>query len=84
MRKGKAIIAELCAAYELEKQFELLKRAQRFTVNVFPNILVGLQRVQAVHEVQEGTGVLYLDARWYNGDFGLNVEGTEEMEFYDA
>jgi CRISPR-associated endonuclease/helicase Cas3 len=82
MRKGKAVIGELCAAYEPEKQFALLKRAQRFTVNVFPNILEGLQRTQAVHEVQEGTGVLYLDARWYNSDFGLNVEGTEEMEFY--
>jgi len=84
MRKGKAVIGELCAVYEPEKQFALLKQAQRFTVNVFPHILEGLQRAQAVHEIQEGTGVLYLDARWYNGDFGLNVEGTEDMEFQNA
>ena len=34
--EGKALIGELCAAYRSEKQFKLLKRAQQFTVNVFP------------------------------------------------
>jgi CRISPR-associated endonuclease/helicase Cas3 len=84
MRRGKAVIAELCAAYELEKQFQLLKRAQQFTVNVFPNVLDGLQRAHAIHEVQEGTGILYLEEKYYNDDCGLNVEGTEEMELKNA
>jgi CRISPR-associated endonuclease/helicase Cas3 len=84
MRKGKAVIGELCAAYEPEKQFALLKRAQRFTVNVFPHILERLQEAKALGETQVGTGVLYLDARWYNAEFGLSVEGTEEMEFLNA
>jgi CRISPR-associated endonuclease/helicase Cas3 len=82
--EGKAVISELCAAYELEKQFKLLKRAQQFTVNVFPNVLDGLQRAHALHEVQEGTGVLYLEEKYYNSHFGLNVEGTEEMELKNA
>lgn len=84
MRKGKAVIADLCAAYEPKKQFALLKQAQRFTVSVFPHILEALQQVKAVHEVQEGTGILYLEERYYNYDSGLNVEGTEEMELNNA
>jgi CRISPR-associated endonuclease/helicase Cas3 len=82
--EGRTIISQLCAAYELDQQFGLLKRAQRFTVNVFPQILDRLHRSHAVHEVQEGTGVLYLEEKYYNDDFGLNVEGTEEMEFQSA
>jgi CRISPR-associated endonuclease/helicase Cas3 len=84
MRRGNAVIAELCTAYELEKQFLFLKRAQQFTVNVFPHVLDNLQRAHAIHEVQEGTGILYLEEKYYNSDFGLNVEGTEEMEFQNA
>ena len=82
--EGKALIGELCAAFDLSKQFKLLKRAQQFTVNVFPHVLNELQRTHAVHEVQEGTGILHLDQRWYSDDFGLNIEGTEAMGFEDA
>jgi CRISPR-associated endonuclease/helicase Cas3 len=79
--EGKAVINELCAAFEVEKQFKLLKRAQQFTVNVFPHVLDALQRDLAVHEAQEGTGILYLEERWYSDAFGLNTEGTEAMGF---
>jgi len=78
--EGRGVIADLCAAHEVGKQFKLLKSAQRFTVNVFPNLLKRLQEAGALHEVQEGTGILYLNERYYNSDFGLNQEGSEEME----
>jgi CRISPR-associated endonuclease/helicase Cas3 len=81
---GKEVIAELCSTYEPEKQFRLLRRAQQYTVNVFPHVLERLQSLGAVHEVQEGTGVLYLGERWYSDEFGLNEEGKEEMEFSNA
>jgi CRISPR-associated endonuclease/helicase Cas3 len=82
--EGKALIGELCGAFDLRKRFKLLKRAQQFTVNVFPHVLNELQRTHAVHEVQEGSGILHLDERWYSNDFGLNIEGTEAMGFYDS
>lgn len=84
MRKGRAIINDLCAAHEPGKQFRVLKQAQRFTVNVFPYVLAKLQQDSAIHEVQSGSGILYLDSRWYSDDFGINYEGTEEMEFHSA
>ena len=81
---GKAVIGELCgAAYEFKKH-QLLKRAQRFTVNVFPWVLDKLQESNAVYEAQPGTGILCLREQWYNDEFGLNEEGTEEMGLSNA
>ena len=78
--EAKNAIGALCGAHEPEKQFELLRQAQRFTVNVFPHLLKKLQKDGGLHEVQEGTGILYLEKRYYSNEFGLNEGGTEEME----
>jgi CRISPR-associated endonuclease/helicase Cas3 len=77
---GRDAINALCAAHDPSTQFRLLKNAQRFTVNVFPHVLERLQRARALHEVQEGTGILYLEDKYYSDDFGLNEAGTEAME----
>jgi CRISPR-associated endonuclease/helicase Cas3 len=79
-KAGQDIIAELCSAFEIKKQFGLLKRAQQFSVNVFPNVMRTLQHAQALHEVQEGTGILYLEKRFYSEEFGLSGNATGEME----
>lgn len=85
MRKGRAIVASLCQAHEPMTQFALLKKAQRFTVNVFPWTIERLNREGALHEVQEGTGIFYLNEQYYDEtDFGLNLVGNEEMDFYNA
>ena len=78
--EGEGLISDLCAAYEPRNQFPILKRAQRFTVNVFPHILKKLQSAGALHEVQEGSGILYLEKAYYSNEFGLSEEGAEEME----
>lgn len=78
---GKALIAELCAAYFPDKEFELLRRAQQYSVNVLPHQLEALSRAKAVREIQDGTGILYLaDPRYYSEEFGLsdNPEGLME------
>jgi CRISPR-associated endonuclease/helicase Cas3 len=79
-KAGQDIIAELCSSFEIKKQFSLLKRAQQFSVNVFPNVMRTLQDAQALHEVQEGTGILYLDKRFYSEEFGLSDTVTGDME----
>ncbi|MGB5234264.1 MAG: CRISPR-associated helicase Cas3' [Candidatus Macondimonas sp.] len=79
---GKVLIAELCAAYYADKEFELLRRAQQYSVNVLPHQLEALSRAKAVREIQDGTGILYLaDARYYSEEFGLsdNPEGLMEV-----
>lgn len=78
---GKEIIATLCAAYLPDKEFELLRRAQQFTVNVFPNILERLMKANLVQEIQEGTGILFLvDKRYYSAEFGLSETPEGKME----
>lgn len=80
--EGKAIIAKLCGAFEVEKHFDLLRRAQQYTVNVFPNVLKKLKDCGALHPIQEDVDILYLDARYYSQEFGLSTEPVGNMEFY--
>lgn len=78
--EGKKIVADLFSQFAVEQQFELLKRAQRYTVNVFPNVIKKLLDARAIREVPE-IGVLVLgDSRYYHKDFGLSTEIVEEFD----
>lgn len=78
--KGEKIVADLFSQFAVERQFELLKRAQRYTVNVFPNVIKKLQEEQAIREVPE-IGVLVLsDTRFYHPEFGLSTEIVKEYD----
>jgi CRISPR-associated endonuclease/helicase Cas3 len=83
-KEGQAIVADLCAAYLPDKEFDMLRRAQQFTVNVFPNVLERLSKAGAVQEIQEGTGILYLDYRYYSDEFGLSETPVRNMEALNA
>lgn len=83
-KEGQAIVAKLCAAYLPDKEFDMLRRAQQFTVNVFPNVLERLTQAGAVQEIQEGTGILYLDYRYYSDEFGLSETPVRNMEALNA
>lgn len=82
---GQDLINELCSASEVEKKFQLLRRAQQFTVNVFPYVLDQLQKAGAVHEIQPDVDVLHLsDSRYYSPDFGLSQSPEGTMEVLNA
>ena len=78
--EGKQIIKELCAAFNPGKQFGLIKAAQRYSVNLFPHAIARLWENRAIFEVQEGSGVLYLQPEFYSLDFGIADEVVTEME----
>lgn len=78
--QGEEVISELFSAFAVEKQFALLKKAQRYTVNVFPNELKKLMDAGAIKETPE-IGVLTLaDPRYYHPDFGLQHSITKEYD----
>ena len=78
---GSTIITALCAAYMPDKEFDLLRRAQQFSVNVFPKTLERLTKAGAVREILEGTGILFLaDSRYYSPEFGLSETPDGKME----
>jgi CRISPR-associated endonuclease/helicase Cas3 len=82
--EGMEIIAGLCAAPVPAKACQLLKQAQKFSVNVFPNIMRKLKEVKAVRPVQSGEEIYYLDERHYSHDFGLSVEEVSTMKFLNV
>ncbi len=81
---GRQVIADLCAAFQLDKQFDLLRRAQQFSVNVFPNVMKSLLEQGVLYPVQEGTNILYLNDRYYSDTFGLSQEPVTEGRDYFA
>ncbi|OSI12560.1 CRISPR-associated helicase/endonuclease Cas3 [Neisseria canis] len=80
---GRDLIAKLCGEWNPQEKYELLAQAQRYSVNVFPNVWRKLEEQQAVQEVLAGTGIYYLNERYYNDEYGLSADETSEMVFYD-
>ena len=79
-KEGKRIIVEMLSSQGLKGKVDLLKQAQRYSVNMFPHEIQRLRGMGGIHEVWEGSGVLYLDARHYSKEFGSSVEPVGQME----
>ena len=81
--EGKKLITDLCGLakdFEPKRYYECLKRAQKFSVNVFPNVWRKLQDQNAVIEIHSGEGVYYIDERYYSQEFGLSTEPVGKTE----
>ena len=81
--EGTELIAKLCGEWDPKEMHRTLQKAQRYSVNVFPNVWDKLQKENALHETIEGSGIYYLKERHYNDEFGLSLDETSEMTFYD-
>lgn len=79
-KEGADIVARLHAAFDVELDVPLLRRAQQFTVNVFPHVLGKLKKSGAVTEAKPDTRILTLDPRYYSLQFGLSTEPVSTME----
>ena len=77
---GLHLIGELCATDEVEIQYELLKRAQQYTVNVFQHVLDKLSDAGAIHRIKENVDILYVDGRYYSEEYGLTTNPITDME----
>ena len=81
--EGAELIAKLCGEWDPKEMYDAKKKAQRYSVNVFPNVWGKLQKENALYETIEGSGIYYLNERYYNDEFGLSLDETSEMIFYD-
>ena len=79
-KQGTALVAKLHAAFDIELDFDLLRAAQQYTVNVFPHVLEKLKKAKALTEVKPDTRILSLDERYYSPQFGLSTEPVSTME----
>ena len=80
--EGKDIINHLLSIekeYDLSRYYELLRKAQGFSVNVFPNTWKKLAESEAVFPIQDEQ-IYYLDECHYHPQFGLSLD---EVASYD-
>ncbi|WP_394809446.1 CRISPR-associated helicase Cas3' [Nitrosomonas sp.] len=82
-KQGKQLITELCGIakeFDAANYYSCLKQAQKFSVNVFPNVWKKLLEHKAIYEIHPGEGVYYLDDRYYSPEFGLSTEADGKAE----
>ncbi len=83
--EGQSIVNELCSIYPAGVGFNVLRRAQQFSVNVFPKLLNEMILAEVVRETQDGSGILYLaDKRYYSSKFGISEQPEEIMEMLNG
>lgn len=83
--EGEKLVADLRGAQDLEKQYDLIKKAQRYSVNMYSNSeFIEMAKNHAIHEVQEGAGIYYLEAQYYSEDFGWSKDPVHGMPFLNA
>ena len=71
---GKEIVAKLGAAFDLAKEWQLLRYAQPYTVSVYPWQFKRMADTGAIYEVSQGTGVFCLQPEFYDPSTGLRPE----------
>lgn len=67
---GERIIADLCRSHDIRDTKELLRQAQRFSVNLFPNEERTLREQDALILLSE-VGTTILKNGYYNNERGL-------------
>lgn len=83
-KEGSKLVAQLCSAFEVEKQYALIRKAQQYSVNLFPHEFEKLKNQDALRRVQEGTEIYYLDNQYYSKITGLSLEPVRwEEQFHD-
>ena len=83
---GRNIIADLCAIsdHDLEKKYQLLRKAQQYSINVYPQDMKELLDMNCVYETQEGSKILCLDEGHYDDNLGVVFDKNDSLRFLNA
>ncbi|OOR89014.1 hypothetical protein B0181_07500 [Moraxella caviae] len=79
--EGKALITKLCEFVSKPKDanfYALFAQVQGLSVNVFAHEFAALEKSQALTDIDE-TGLMVLDERFYDDEYGLNLTGDGKM-----
>jgi CRISPR-associated endonuclease/helicase Cas3 len=82
--EGKALVTALMAAEYDHEIKPLLRQAQQYTVNVFPDTLIKLDHRRAIFKIASDIEIYCLDGQFYDSQFGLADEPVSQMEFLNA
>ena len=72
--EGRGIVSQLGASFDLESEWRLLRKAQRFTLSIYASQFTKLASKDAVYEVRPGSGVYCLRPEFYDSAFGLREQ----------
>ncbi|MDR3736138.1 MAG: CRISPR-associated helicase Cas3' [Acidobacteriaceae bacterium] len=72
--EGRGIVNQLAASFDLESDWNLLRKAQRFTLSVYASQFTKLSNKDAVYEIHRGSGVYCLRSEFYDSAFGLREQ----------
>lgn len=81
--EGKELVEQLCSKFEVEKQYALIKKAQQYSVNLFTYEFEKLKEQNALHRVQKGTEIFYLDYQYYSKITGISLEPVGRGEQFN-
>ena len=82
--EGKAIINDLCSSKFTWEKFKLLKKAQRYSVNIMLDIFQKYLEEKIIFETQKDSGIFYLNEQYYSENYGLSVEKDNEMKLLNV
>ena len=80
--EGAELITQLCGLakdFQAKEYYEALKSAQKYTVNVFPNVWQKLESAGALHETKLGEGIYFLDEQNYSKDYGITDQRVSNL-----
>lgn len=78
-KDGIEIINDLCMAAP-QTVYALIKKAQRYSVNVYAHQFQKLIESEVIFETQRGSGIYYLSQEYYDDDFGMTSEPKIQKE----
>ena len=80
--EGEKIITALCASSNIKTEFELIKSAQRYSVNCYAHTIekLGIGQNGGLHDIQ-GSGILCLKREYYSEEFGISEYYLPEKSF---
>lgn len=76
--EGQDIVARLCGSFDPEKDIALLRKAQQYTVNLYPHEWKKLDGI--IHEIQEGADIWYLPSEYYSQEFGISETPVSKFQ----
>lgn len=77
---GERLITALCSDIDFTERYELLREAQRYSVNLHPYEMRRQSMQGVIMEAGKGSGIFYLDKRHYDPDLGFTANATELLE----
>lgn len=76
--KGKEIIQRLSGELSREMMIDLLRKSQRFTVNLYRNQLDEMSQAGALVHLKYGNAIALKDG-FYDSNIGITIEGRQEF-----